>query len=109
MINFDDVNNVGKEAVDTALKSYSVLSTGLQSIATEAADYSKRSVEEGAKTFEKLAGAKSLEKVFEIQTDYARTSYEAFVQQATRMSEIYADLAKDAYKPFEKTAAKTAN
>jgi phasin family protein len=109
MFNFDDANKVGKEAVDTMLKSYSAMSSGMQTIAAETADYSKKSVEHGASTFEKLAGAKSLEKVFEIQTDYAKSSYEAFVQQATKISEIYADLAKDVYKPFEKTASKVAN
>ena len=51
--------------------------------------------------WEKLLGAKSLEKAIEIQTAYAKTAYEGFVAQATRMGELYADLAKEAYKPFE--------
>jgi hypothetical protein len=102
MYNFDEANKVGKEVVDTMLKSYSNMATGMQTIASEAADYSKKSFEHGAATVEKLSTAKSLEKVFEIQTDYAKSAYEAFVAQATKMGEIYADLAKDTYKPFEK-------
>ena len=42
----------------------------------------------------------------EIQTDYVKNSYETFVAQATKMSELYADMAKEAYKPFEQAAAK---
>ncbi len=49
---------------------------------------------------------KSLEKAIEIQTDYAKSAYEGFVSQATKMGELYADLAKEAYKPFETLVAK---
>lgn len=106
MFNFDEANKAGKETVDTMLKSYSAMANGMQTIAAEAADYSRKSFEDGASMMEKLTGAKSLEKVFEIQSDYAKSSYESFVQQATRMGEIYADLAKDVYRPFEKSAQK---
>lgn len=108
MFNFEEVNKTGKEAVDTMLKSYSAMANGMQTIAAEAADYSRKSFESGASTMEKLTGAKSIEKVFEIQSDYARSSYEDFVHQATRMGEIYADLARDVYRPFEKTAQNAA-
>jgi hypothetical protein len=106
MMNFDDANKVGKEAVDTMMKSYSVMATGMQTIAAEATDYSKQAFENGTQTLEKLSSAKSLEKAFEIQTDFARSSYEAFIAQATKMNELYADLARDAYRPFEKATSK---
>jgi len=108
MFNFDNANQYGKDAVDTMLKSYSSLAKGFQALATEAQDYSKKSYEDGAAVVERLAGAKSLEKAFEIQGEYARTSYETFVARATKMSEIYTDLAKEAYKPYEQAAGKPA-
>ena len=55
---------------------------------------------------EKLFGAKSLDKAIEIQTDYAKTAYEGFVAQATKIGELYADLAKETYKPYEGFVAK---
>jgi hypothetical protein len=109
MFNFDDANKVSKEAVDTVLKSYSAMANGMQTIAAEAADYSKKSFEQGASTVEKLSGAKSMEKVLEIQTEFAKSSYESFVQQAAKMGEIYADLAKEAYRPFERSVNKSVN
>ena len=36
-----------------------------------------------------------------MQTDYAKTAYEGFVAKATKIGELYADLAKETYKPFE--------
>ena len=43
----------------------------------------------------------------EIQADYAKTAYEGFVAQATKIGELYVDLAKETYKPFESYIAKT--
>jgi hypothetical protein len=63
------------------------ISTILQSIFTEGADY-----------FEKLLGAKSLETVIQIQSEFAKASYAAFVAQATKMGELHSNLAKAAFK-----------
>ena len=98
---FEDMSQSSKEVMDSTLKSYAAMTKGLQAIATEATDYSKASYEAGAAAFEKLAASKSLEKAMEVQTDYAKSAYEAAVAQATRMGELYTDLAKEVYKPFE--------
>ena len=101
MFNFDDANRKSKEAVDTALRTYSDTARGFQAIAAEAADYSKKSFQDAVTHFETLAGAKSFEAVFELQTSYVKSSYESFVSEATKLGEMYADLAKSAYKPYE--------
>lgn len=106
MFNFDEANKMSKEAVGVAAKSYSALSKGYQAIATETADYSKKSFEDGIAHIEKLSGAKSLEAAFELQTSYLKSSYEGFVAEATKIGQMYADLAKDAYKPYEAPASK---
>jgi len=104
--NFEDLQQVSKENVDTALKSVGALSKGAQAIAVEVADYSKKSFEEGSAALEKLFGVKSFEKAIEVQSEYAKTAYEGFVAKATKIGELYADLAKEAYKPFESMVAK---
>ena len=79
---------------------------GRQAIAVEVADYSKKAFEDGTAALEKLFGVKSLEKAIEVQTEYAKTAYEGFVAKATKIGELYADLAKETYKPFETLMAK---
>ena len=87
MFNIDDASKKSKEAMDTMLKNYSEVTKGFQAIATEATDYSKKS-------FQDLAS-------------FMKSSYESFVAEATKMGEMYADLAKIAYKPYEGTINKT--
>jgi hypothetical protein len=106
MNTMEDMNKAGKEMMDTSMKSASVVAKGVQTIAAEAADYSKKSFEEGSKALEKLMAVKTLDKAFEVQAEYAKSAYEAFVTQTTKMGELMTTLAKDAYKPFEAVVAK---
>ena len=105
--NFEDLHQVSKESMDSTLKSWGAVSKGAQAIAVEVADYSKKAFEDGSAALEKLFGVKSLDKAIEVQTEYAKTAYEGFVAEATKIGELYADLAKESYKPFETMLAKT--
>ena len=104
--NFETLQKIGKENVDTALKSFGAASKGMQAIATEVVDYQKQSFEEGTAAMEKLFGARTLDKAFEAQTEFYKNAYEGFVTKATKIGELYADIAKETYKPLEGAVAK---
>jgi hypothetical protein len=106
MKNLDDMQKIGKDNMDATLKSFGAVSKSVQAIAVEVADYSKKSFEEGTAAMEKLFGAKTIEKAIEVQSDYVKSTYEGFVAEATKLGELYADLAKESYKPFESYLAK---
>jgi hypothetical protein len=104
--NFEDLQQVSKENIDLAVKSVSTVSKSAQAIAVEIADYSKKSFEDSTAALEKLFGVKSIEKAIELQTEYAKSAYEGFVAEATKIGEMYTALAKETYKPFEAALAK---
>jgi phasin family protein len=106
MVKFEDFQFYGKEQFDAAVASAGTFTKGLQAIAAAVSDYSKKSFEDGSAFVEKLASVKSLDKAIEVQTDYAKTAYEALIAESAKISEIYADLAKEAYKPVETFMAK---
>ncbi len=103
---FDDVQKFGRENVDLALKSFGSVSKGLQAIAVEVADYSKKSFEDGSALFEKVLGAKTIDKAIEVQSAFVKSSYEAYLARLTKIGELYADMAKETYKPIEAAFAK---
>ena len=107
MNSFEDMNKAGKDMMDNSMKAASTVASGFQSIAGEAADYTKKSYEHGTKAVEQLMAVKSIDKAFEVQTEYAKSAYEAFIAQTTKMTEMMTAVAKDAYKPFEAGIAKT--
>jgi len=102
----EEMQKFGKDSMETVMSSFGTWSKSAQAIAVEIADFSKKSIEDSAAAWERLMGAKTLEKAMEVQSDYLKSSYEGFVAEATKLSELYAGLAKEAYKPFEGALAK---
>ena len=98
---FDSIQQAGNEqlnAVTTKLPSFGTI---LEEIFTEGTDYAKKSMDMRTAFVEKLRGAKSLDAVIQIQSEYAKTSYADFVAQGTKMGELYSNLAKACFKPIE--------
>lgn len=105
MSNYDEAGNANKETMDNAMRSFSAMTKGFQEIAAETTEFTKRSYEQSARMFEQLAQTRSLDKVLEVQNDYAKTAYQSWVSQATKIGGIYTDIAKEVYKPFEASIA----
>ena len=99
--NFENAQKMSKTGMDTAMTSLGALSKTTQTIASEMAEYAKRSFEHSTKTAEKLFGVKSLDKAIEVQTEYTKAIFEDYTAQVTKVGQIYADFAKEAFRPFE--------
>src|SRR5262245_39332063 len=79
----------------------SVVTSQILEIVAEATDYTKTSLDAHFAFFDKVAGAKSFDSAFRIQSEYTKSSFDSFVAQATKMGELYSNLAKVTFKPFE--------
>lgn len=102
MYNFDNMQKQSQANLESATKSYEAVSKGFQEIGKEAADYSQKHFDASNSAIEKMVASKSFDKVMEVQADFAKTTFEGFVAQSTKIGQLYTDLAKDVYKPFEK-------
>jgi phasin family protein len=108
MVKVEDIQRYGKEQLDTVVASAATLQTGFQAIASAYGDYTKKSFEDTKSFVEKLTGVKSLDKVIEVQTEFAKSAYETFVADSQKIAGLYTDLAKQTFKPLEGIAAKFA-
>lgn len=104
--NLSEFQAYSKEHVETVTNSSASFVKSLQAIGTETTDYSKKSFEDAAAFLEKLRGAKSFESAVQIQSEYAKAVYEAFIAQAKKIAELYTNLGKEAFKPVEGVVAK---
>jgi phasin family protein len=104
----EEMRKLGEDNMGAAMSSFGACTKNAQAIAAEVADYSKKSLEDCAAAWEKLASAKSLDKAAEVQSEFMKSAYEDFVARATKLGELYVDLAKEAYKPFEGVFTKAA-
>lgn len=106
MIKIEEIQQHGKEQFDAAVAAAGNFQKSVQAIAIAFGDYTRKSFEDGNAFTEKLAEVKSLDKAIEVQTEYTKTTYETFVVESQKIGELYADLARQTYKPFEDFAAK---
>ena len=106
MFKVEDLQNYGKEHLETAVASATSLQNHLQAIATAYGDYTKKSYEDTRSFVEKLSGVRSLDKAIEAQSEFAKAAYETFMADAQKIVGLYGDLAKQACKPLEGVVAK---
>jgi phasin family protein len=101
MNNIEQLQQKIKQQSDAAMASGKTVAAGIQAIATAHADYSKKALQEGSEFMTKLASLKAPADVMALQSEYAKKSYEEFMAETKRISELYVDLAKQAYQPIE--------
>jgi phasin family protein len=108
MIKVEDLQQYGKEHLESVVASATTVQNGVQAIAVAYGDYAKKSFEDTKSFVEKLSGVKSLDKALEVQTEYMKSAYEAFVAESQKIAGLYTDLAKQTFKPLESMVAKFA-
>lgn len=104
----EDFQRASKDGFDASVRSLGEWNKGFQAIAATVADYSKKSFEDGTRTFEQFVGVKSVEQAWEIQSQYAKKAFDAYVAHAAKLSEMYADLARNAFRPVQQATANAA-
>ena len=106
MVKIEDIQQYGKEHFETVVASATTLQNGFQAIASAYGEYTRKSFEDTRSFVEKLSGVKSLDKAIEVQTEYAKSAYEAVVAESQKMAGLYTDLAKQTFKPLDGMVAK---
>ena len=98
--NFPDIKAFSTTPFEAFSAATASSTKGLQAIAAETTDYSKKSFEKSRVLFEKLTGVKKIDEAIQLQSDFAKSAYEDFVAEATKIGEMYSSLAKEAFKPI---------
>jgi len=88
------VEAVSDAAVEAAPVSY-------ETIASAYSDLTRRSLDQTTSFFEKFWGVRSLDKVFELQTEFAKQAYENFCAESQRIRDLHRELAKQRLERWE--------
>ena len=99
--NYDQLVGYGKETVEAYVKSAEVAGKGAEKLHNEIYAFSKKSVEESITATKALMASKSAHEVFELQTGFAKSAFEQYVAQVTKLSEIYTASTKQAFAPLQ--------
>jgi hypothetical protein len=99
-----EFQRAAERSLEAASQSFSEANKGFQSLAAEMTDYSKRSFDDAVRTWEQLIGVRSLEKVLDIQSQYAKRVYENHVAELSKLAEMYTGMVRDASKPIREAS-----
>ncbi len=95
--NLSQLQDDSREQLNAA-ESSSSLPSGLHAIATAYGDYTKQSFEDTKLFVERLSAVKSVDKAIELQTEYAKSTFQTFMAQSQKIAALYRELAMQSYK-----------
>jgi len=98
---YDAFVGYGKDTADAVTKSATVAGKGIETINSEIYSYSKQSIEDTVAATKAVMGSKSVHEAFEFQTDFAKSAFEAYVAELSKLSELTTAAAKDSFAPFK--------
>jgi len=99
-----EFQNAAGEGFEAASRSFGEANKGLQALAAEITDYSKKTFDDAIGTWEQLIGVRSLEQAIQIQSQYAKRVYENHMAELSKLGEMYVGLVRDASKPAEQAS-----
>jgi len=98
---YDAFVGYGKDTAEAVTKSATTAGKGFEAINSELYSYSKSSIEDAVTATKAVLGSKSIHEAFEFQTDFAKSAFESYVAEVSKISELATAATKDAYAPFK--------
>lgn len=97
---FETASAFGQENIEAVVTSSKIAAKAAESMSAEMAAYSKKAYEDSMAVAKELSSCRSVTEFVEKQTAFTKASFEGFVAEATRLNEMYAAAAKDAFAPL---------
>jgi phasin family protein len=96
---------IAKGNVEALVASGEAAKKGFETLGKAAADYTKSNVVHAQETFKTLSSVKTPKEFFEVQTNAFKASYDKFVGEFSKMSEMYMKVAGEVVEPVSNRAS----
>ncbi len=97
---FEDAAAFNQESFDAMTKSSNLCVKAAEELNAEFMAFSKQAVEDSMAAAKDLAASKSVMELMEKQAEYAKTSFDVMMKQATKMNEMAMAAAKESMEPI---------
>lgn len=98
---FEKLTSFHKETLEALMESATLAGKGAEKVSGELTSYAKSSGEAFSTAVKTIAGSKTLQAAFEAQMGYAKSSFEAYVAEMSKVNEMLMTTAKDAFGPIQ--------
>lgn len=98
--NYEELADLGRENFAAVLRANAALSEGLEAIGREMIGYARVSFENAAEAAAALLGAKTLDDVVQLNTEFAKVNLERLLAGSAKLSEMGVKVANEALAPL---------
>lgn len=103
----NEVNAANKRNLEVVVESVTAATRGAETLGAQALEYGKKTWEEQVNAAQALASARSVQEVVELQTSFAKTAIEGYLNELTRWTDTVSASVKDSLKPLNERATAT--
>ena len=96
----EEIADLTRGNVEALVASSKVAAKGVETLSQDAAEFGRKSFEEASATLKSFAEVKSATDFFKLQSDYARSAFDAAVAETARASEAFLKIAGDVAEPI---------
>ena len=97
---YEDVAKFQKDNWEAFVAASQIAAKGAETISKAWAAFTQETMESAASTAKALIGAKTLREAVDLQQDFAKTNFDKFVAESSKLSEIGVKLANEAFEPI---------
>ncbi|MBO6837268.1 MAG: phasin family protein [Alphaproteobacteria bacterium] len=98
---YDEFAALNKDTVDAYVKAGNVFAKGFEDLGKTVFAFAQSQAETNVNAAKALMSAKTINDVVEIQSDLARTQFDAFVAEGTKVSEMSLKVANETVEPIQ--------
>ncbi|MBV9046087.1 MAG: phasin family protein [Alphaproteobacteria bacterium] len=99
--NYDQFLGFQKDTVEACVKAANVAGKGAETLHNEIYAFSKQSIEDAITHGKAVMATKSVHEAFELQTGFAKSAFEAYVANMTKLSELAVATSKETFEPIQ--------
>jgi phasin family protein len=96
----EEMTDLARGNVEAMVASSKVAARGVETLSQEAAEFGRKSFEEASATIRTFAEVRSATDFFRIQSEFAKTQFDAMVAESSKMSEAMLKLAGEVAEPI---------
>jgi len=101
----EEMSELTKGNVEALVASGKAAAKGAETLGADAVEYSKRNFEKASGAMKSFASVKSPTELFQLQSEYAKSSFDSAVAEASKFSEAYLKLMGDVFAPISNRIA----
>ena len=109
MTSFSDISAWGQDSIENFVKANTAAVKGFETLAQHFVELTGKTYETSVEAGKKLAGAKNVSDLFQIQSKLAQDSFASFVEEGKTVSELTTEIFTDVTAPLTPKFAKPAS